>query len=188
VTINNPGFNNCLKWKSAEFDSLSEIVRFKNKWFVYLRNNTGHDRRDIQFTTSDDLLNFSEFKPIKHGYDIDIDNYYYPVMFEHNKKLYGFFNYYNETKSSVKLKQSIDGETWEEITEFFIEFPHEILENVQMKHENKMTIKKTKCTSLVCSVEKTDKNIFFWVNHFYANNNKHHNSYVAKYKGNLNEL
>ena len=164
------GFNNALEWKSAEFDAMPEVVRFKDKWFIYLRNNIGEDRRDIQVSTSNNLLKWNKFKQIKHDYDIKKDNYYHPVMFEHRKKLFGFFNYYNKEKSCIKIKLSEDGYKWKEITEMFVEFPH-IMENG-----------KTKLKSIVCSVKKTDYNIFFWINHFYNNNDMMHNSYLAKYK------
>lgn len=182
ITAKNDGFNHCLEWKSAEFDSISEVIKFKDKWFIYLRNNVSQDRRDIQASWSDDLVEWDTFESINHDYDIEHDNYYCPIIFEHNKQLFGFFNYYNSEKSSVKLKQSYGGFNWDEVCEFFVEFPHEIYEK---------TIKKTKLNSIVCSVHKTDYNIFFWVNHFYASNNKYHNSYVAKYKipiGEFNEL
>jgi len=182
MTVKHPGFNDCLEWKSADFDSISEIIRFNDKWYIYLRNNVYIDRRDVQYATSDNLINWSTVKPIQHDYNIDNDNYYCPVMFEHKKKMYGFFNFYDFDRSSIKLKVSEDGEHFKEIGEFFIEKPHEIYQSTQFKHESRMTVKKTKLTSMVCSVEKTDNNLFFWVNHFYANNNKNHNSYLAKYK------
>lgn len=170
INVDHPGFISSLAWKSAEFDAKPSLMRYKSKWFLYMRANIDKDKRHIQVTTSKDLLNWSKFHLIDIDYNQDVDNYYDPVIIEHKRKLVGFFNYYNNDTSCIKVKTSSNGIDWLDVKEIFLEKPF-ILE-----HE------KRKIRSHICSIDRREDLTCLYINHNYNNNDNNFCNYITKYK------
>jgi len=170
ITVNSDGFCSSLSWKSTDFDDKPQLIKYKDNWMLYVRANIDKDRRHIQFTKSKDLLNWSKFQMLNIQFDIEIDNYYHPILFEHKRKLIGFFHYYSNEKSCIKIKKSEDGLNWIDIIEIFQELPFEIGED------------KKKMRSHVCGVYKKDDLIYIYINHNYNSNDIYLYSYIMRYK------
>ena len=169
ITVENKGFISALAWKSAEFDCKPSIVRFKDTWFLYLRANTNIDERQIQFATSKNLIDWSEFKLIEIDFKPG-ENYYHPVIIEHKKQLIGFFNYYDNDTSCIRIMKSTNGLRWKKLTNIFIEKPVEIEGG------------KKKIRSVACSIKNNKSYINLYMNHNYNQNDPNFKSYIIDYK------
>jgi len=172
ITAYHPGFLTSLAWKSAEFDGKPTMIRYKGKWFLYLRANIDRDRRHIQVATSGDLKTWSDFELLNIDYDIKLDNYYHPIIIEHKHKLIGFFNYYNDDTCCVKIKKSEDGINWIDVKSIFES------KSITMNNINN----NNKIRNNVCGVEKKDDSIIIYLNYNYYGLDFDQACYIVRYK------
>lgn len=120
----------------SEFDGRSIIVYFKNKYFIYLRSNimtaegsvgfsdnnkktkiNGGGVRAVQFATSEDCRNWSEFKFININFDYKRDNIYFFGVQKYNEDiLMSIFPYSNGKEGFIGLSFSYDGINWTKIS------------------------------------------------------------------------
>jgi len=120
----------------SEFDGRSIIVYFKNKYFIYLRSNLrvadgsvgfsdnkkktsikGGGVRGVQYATSDDCRNWSEFKFININFDYKRDNiYFFGVQRYTDDILVSTFPYSNGKEGFIGISFSYDGINWTKIT------------------------------------------------------------------------
>lgn len=120
-----PGYWSALELgKSTEFDGhLSCVWNHRiGKYILYIRKNIQLNKpkvrigiRYIQYATSDDLVNWSEFKEINiEGFDKNTENYYSPIFFQHPENYTltcGFLPFYLEKKGvgEIRIVKSFDG-------------------------------------------------------------------------------
>jgi hypothetical protein len=111
IKADNPGFVDGRKWgKGAEFDGHLSVVNLDGTFFLYCRANPKKGIRRVQYATSKDLINWSEFKILKldyKGYD-----YYYPCIFSGKTFLKAIFPVLTEKKSFLRYCMSTDGINW----------------------------------------------------------------------------
>lgn len=115
VTTDHPGFADGREWgKGAEFDGHLCCVWFKDKWFLFCRQNPSRGVRHIQYATSKDLLEWSEFKKCDLPYLGQ--QWYYPAVvngkINKQEALIGQFPVVTDKKSSIKVFYSTDGVEW----------------------------------------------------------------------------
>ena len=95
-------------------DAPFSIVFHNNTYFAYFRLNTKIGGRQIQYTTSKDMINWDEYKILKiKGFDLDINHIYHPNIFkyENTKYLIGIIIYHNVDiqRLSYSIIMSRDG-------------------------------------------------------------------------------
>lgn len=119
ITVFNKGYKNAIKLfgKSSEFDGHVNCVYNKdlNLYIIYLRANVQQGFRYIQYSTSTDLRNWSEFKLLRlyRGYVSGEDNYYTPCMFKYNSVYIGVVPYFNlNNDCCLRFITSVDGVNW----------------------------------------------------------------------------
>ena len=79
-------------------DSPCIISYCNNKYFAYFRINTKMGGRQIQYSTSEDMLNWDKYKLLKiKGFNIDVDHMYHPNIFryENTKYMIGLIKHHN---------------------------------------------------------------------------------------------
>lgn len=180
-----PGFWSALEWgKSTEFDGHLTCVydSVTDRYILWVRKNIRWGIRFAQYTTSKDLINWSEFKSIKvKGHDPESDNYYSPVFMKHpeNDKLFiGMVPFFPEQggKGCIKIMKSHDGINWEVTDEIF---------------ENKVSLlnKKPKNREqAVNGIIKDGKSIYFYIHHNYLGVDEHIPVDIWRYETGIKEL
>lgn len=90
---------------------------------MYLRSNVKRGTRFIQYSVSENLLNWGEFKNINlDTFDEQSDNYYMPIFYRHptiDGIYVGFLPYYCNEFCSIRLVKSVDCANWETVGEIF---------------------------------------------------------------------
>ena len=110
-------------WGWSEFDGMSTCLYSKvlNKYFIYCRSNIRNGIRSIQYTTSNDLINWDKFKLINIDPKLNVnnlENYYYLNVVEdfESKTFLGFSPYNNSNISYITLLYSNNGSDWKKIS------------------------------------------------------------------------
>lgn len=131
ITVNHPGYNSALDWKSTEFDSHICCIHDGHKYILYVRDNIKKGIRYIQYATSKDLVNWSEFNNIVMSpkFDPDEDNYYLPCFHFINNKYLGFLPYFRGGRACIRYVRSVDGIKWTVIDSFFLSDTNRIIAN-----------------------------------------------------------
>jgi len=168
ITPRHPGFHSSLAWKSTEFDGAICCLHDGQKYILYLRDNVKEGMRNIQYATSTDLLNWSEFKPIKIKYN-EGDNYYFPSFFKYQDKLYGLLPFYTYSSACIRFCQSSDGITWK--------IKRELLTGKPEIHSGKRKNYYHPATGYVEDVDK----IYVYIQHNYMGSNKKMDVYLKRY-------
>jgi len=68
ITLDHPGFFKApyvRQMVKVEFDSAISCVHYEDKFYLYFRKNTDKGIRDIQYATSDNLIDWSEVRPVR---------------------------------------------------------------------------------------------------------------------------
>lgn len=156
ITSKHEGFNSALQWKSGEFDSKICINNFNDKYYLYVRDNISQDRRTVQYSTSQDLVNWSRFNRLNIPYDIVFDNYYFFEAFSFNGRVFAFAPYYTDFYCSIRLLMSHDGVNFHTVTDFFKAVPP-VVEYDKRKNRD----------HVVGNIEQDEENIIFYVHHNY---------------------
>lgn len=119
-------------WTVSNFDGRSIVVYFKGKYIIYVRSNVkealgsvgfsninkktnikGGGSRAVQYATSDDLFNWSDFKFINIDFDFNKDNiYYFAVQKFTEDILVSTFPYSNGKEGYIGISYSYDGINW----------------------------------------------------------------------------
>lgn len=120
ITVKSQGFNSSLAWKSSEFDGHIWVQFHNGKYFLFIRENQGKEKRFIQYSTSEDLREWTDFKSI----DIENENgvnYYYMVGREYEGGFLCFVPAYTNTESYIKVFTSKDLEKFEFVENIFVD-------------------------------------------------------------------
>ena len=102
-------------------DAPTANIFHNNKYFIYTRLNTKTGGRQIQYITSEDMINWTKFKILKvKGFDLDLDNMYHPNIFKYENTNYviGIIKHFNKEieRCSHKIIISRDGENFKQIS------------------------------------------------------------------------
>ncbi len=114
-----------------DFDTQPQIIYHNNKYILYTRANIKNGVRNIIYSLSTDLLNWTEPKYINYDFKFDLnhDNLYYIGIYKYPNSQYliAFPSYFYSTqlrknevnKSCIYILLSIDGINWFKIREIF---------------------------------------------------------------------
>jgi hypothetical protein len=180
-----PGFWSALEWgKSTEFDGHltclydSQIKRY----ILWVRKNIRWGIRFVQYATSKDLINWSEFKSINvDGHDPESDNYYSPVFMKHpdNDKLFiGMVPFFPEKGGNgcIKIMKSYDGINWEVTDEIF------------KKKVSLLNKKPKNQEQAINGIVREGKSIYFYIHHNYLGVNELTPVKICRYELRIKEL
>ena len=113
INIWEKGYSNAIsKWgKGSEIDGHISVVWFKDRYYIYLRDNVTQGIRFYLYATSTDLINWSDFKSLSFNPWYDYENYYSSMFFKHPKQdiVLGFVPYFANSYCSLRLVRSEDG-------------------------------------------------------------------------------
>ena len=125
ITVWNAGYIDAIRnfGKGSEFDGMIGCcwVPEESLYYIYLRANISPGIRYIQYSTSPDLLNWSEFQLVDiEGYDISKDNYYIPSIFRYKGKFVGLVPFFDQKGNScIRVLVSRHGRVFEIRRELF---------------------------------------------------------------------
>lgn len=174
LTVNNKGFINSLAWKSAEFDARPDVVYFKGLYYIYMRANVARGVRRVQFTTTKDFKEFSEFQLIE---TYSRDNDYFFSGFTYNNMIYAFIPSYDMQKSYIDFFSSTDGKDFRFLNRYFEGLPYI---NEEGRPKNKIHS---------CSGFKEDKTkIYAYFHYNYMGYEQNHDVNVMEYSLNKGDL
>ena len=164
------GFNSSLSWKSGEFDSPISLNYFDGKYWMYIRDNIAKDRRTVQYSTSDDLINWSAFNRVNLPFNIEFDNYYYIEVFEYDNRFFAFSPFYTDFYCCIRFLVSDDGVNFNTVSDLFKSVPV-VVEFEKRKNRD----------HIVGGVGQDDENIYFYVHHNYLGYDRNAEVTVNKY-------
>ena len=183
ITTDHPGFLSARKWgKSTEFDTYISCVYDEKtgKYFLYIRANVAQGSRFIQYSTSDDLINWSEFNLINMGYNLN-ENYYSPVIEKYNNSFIGMIPYFNDNDYvCLRIIVSNDGINWRVLKDLF-KGSMSIAEN-----ENEKVIKNS--IHAVGGYTQKKHSIKYFLHHNYFGHIKKEEVYIQDYTISAKEL
>jgi len=99
ITPAHPGFINpeFERELNSGFDGMISCVFCQNKFYLYFRANVDRGVRSIQYTTSENLTDWSEIKPVRFNPEFDASleqNFYGPCFFNFEEKVIGMVPYF----------------------------------------------------------------------------------------------
>ena len=182
IDVDHPGFLSAKKWgKSTEFDTYISCVYNEKagKYFLYIRANVAQGSRFIQYSTSEDLIEWSEFKLIDMHYKIG-QNYYSPVIEKYNDYFIGVIPYYDKNYSCLRVIVSQNGIKWEIKRDLFVN------NAIQVESETETVIKNS--IHAVGGYRNEKDSIRYFLHHNYYGHSKDKDVYINDYTIKKQEL
>lgn len=97
ITPEHPGFIKAPFSRLSEFDGFISCVHYKDKFYLYFRANVARQIRTVQYATSDNLIDWSEVKPVRFCPEFNAaggHNLYSPYFFNFEDRIMGFIPFY----------------------------------------------------------------------------------------------